>query len=129
MFLRVFLRCDNNFWWNCSGHYTITFRSYEDIFSAEIDIEEGSSIHLEKSDAGIHSLTPESDMMSLSADGILHIDALGKLVVEIYNASGAIQTRINAADSADIDITSLRKGIYIAKLISGDNSSTLRFIR
>lgn len=68
-------------------------------------------------------------MMSLSADGILHIDALGKLVVEIYNASGAIQTRINAVDSADIDITSLRKGIYIAKLISGDNSSTLRFIR
>lgn len=111
------------------GHYTIIFRSYFDVFSAEVDIEEGSKIHLEKAPTGIHSITAPDNFMNLTADGVLHITASGNLTVEIYAASGAIRTRINATDTTDIDITSLDKGIYIAKLTIGDISSTLRFIR
>ncbi|MBD5356242.1 MAG: T9SS type A sorting domain-containing protein [Bacteroides sp.] len=111
------------------GHYTITFRSYFDIFTAEVDIEEGNKIHLEKAPAGIHSLSAYDDMINLSADGVLHVLTQGKATVEIYAASGALRTRINVTDAADINITSLDKGIYIAKLTVGDSSSILRFIR
>lgn len=111
------------------GHYTITFRRYVDFFTAEVDIEEGSRYHFEKAPAGIHSLGASDDLMGLTADGVLHIAARGEATVDIYTASGAIRTRINTTGATDIDITSLDKGIYIAKMTTSDRSSTLRFVR
>ncbi len=111
------------------GHYTITFRSYSDVFTAEVDIEEGSKIHLEKAPAGIRALSVANDVLSLSNEGVLHISAKGASSVEIYTASGVLRTRMHVADETDIDINSLDRGIYIAKVTSGDNISTLRFIR
>lgn len=112
------------------GHYTITFCNYgHEVFTAEIDIEEGADISLSKKPSGIRAISPANEMVSLSADGVLHIASEGKVTVEIFDASGATHARINADSNADIDIKSLPKGIYLAKAKAGNRIESLRFVR
>ena len=111
------------------GHYTITFRRYVDIFTAEVDIKDGGNITLSASPAGIQPIGTSSDIMTISADGVLRVNCEGNYTVEIFDAAGMQRVHIDAADSSEISVASLLHGMYIAKVTAGGCTSTLRFIR
>ena len=112
------------------GHYTITFRQYgKDVFTAEIDLKEGTDITLAPGQSGIRTISPANDMITLTPEGMLHVTADKEVTVEIYDATGMIRFRMDSDSNSDIDIKSLPKGIYIAKASDGINSATLRFVR
>lgn len=112
------------------GHYTITFRRYgESVFSAAVDLKEGSDISLAPTQSGIRTVGPANDLITLTPEGMLHVSADKEVTVEIYDAAGMIRFRMDSDSSSDIDIKSLPKGIYIAKASDGVVSATLRFAR
>ena len=116
------------------GHYTISFYYADDwycneIFTADVDITEGCDITLTEASAGVCAISNDNPAVSLSPDGIIHIASGDTASLEIYDASGTLRTRLNATPNSDIDITNLRKGIYIAKITTGGQVSTLRFAR
>lgn len=111
------------------GKYTIIFRNYSDVFTAEIELKEDSDFTISMDPSGIYGISPDNGILSVSPDGLLHVSAEEKSLVEIFDASGALQSRLNTAPEADIDITSLPKGIYIVKASVGTKTATLRIIR
>lgn len=121
------------------GHYTITFRDhghiweyssyYSDVLTAEVDIEEGCTLTLKAPAAGIKTIDATTDKMSLTEDGVLHIDVAGAYAIEIFDAAGIRCVHIDAKDASEVLVASLQKGAYIARLIVGDATETLRFVR
>lgn len=117
------------------GHYSISFRnaSYSDagleVFAAEVDITEGCDIILTKAPSGVHAISTDTPVVTVSPEGLIHIASSEAASLEIYDAGGTLCTRLNATPNSDIDITNLRKGVYIAKITIAGKVSTLRFAR
>lgn len=115
------------------GHYTISFCYALDpgneVFSAEIDITEGCDIILTKAPSGVQTISNDSSDITVSPEGTLHIDSRENATLEIYDSAGTLRTRLQAEPYSDIDITSLSKGVYIAKITIAGKTSTLRFVR
>lgn len=117
------------------GHYTISFCNAEysdmvtEIFKAEIDITEGCDINLSKAPSGVYAISTDTPVVTVFPEGLIHIASPEAASLEIYDAGGSLHTRLNATPNSDIDITNLRKGIYIAKITIDGKTSTLRFAR
>ena len=112
------------------GHYVLKLAYGDnDFLTQEIDVEEGCNISLMKAPSGIQTVESGNDVTTLSANGILHIETTGKTLVEIYDTSGNIRSRINVTANGDIDINTLPKGLYVAKVTVDGLASSLRFIK
>lgn len=76
------------------GKYVISFRNYgEEIFSAEVTIEEGCDISLPKAPSGIRTVSDDAGLLSLSAEGLLRVNSSEKAMVEIYDAGGSVRLK------------------------------------
>ncbi|MGC4129599.1 MAG: DUF4960 domain-containing protein [Bergeyella sp.] len=57
---------------------------------------------------------------------LLNIKAQGNTETEIYDTNGR---RLFTSSSKSIDVQKLQPGVYMAKIINGNNSTTLKFIK
>lgn len=112
------------------GHYVLklAYGDY-DFLTQEIDVEEGCDISLKKAPLAVGTIEFGNDAIRLASDGILHIGTEGKALVEIYDAAGRIRARINVTANEEIDVNTLPKGLYVAKVTAKDKTVSLRFIR
>lgn len=111
------------------GHYTVVFREYEDYLTVEVDIEEGGRIVLNRAPSAIETVAAEGRQMTVSPDGLLKVEAVDAFSVEIFNAKGVSQATVNGKGSSEISLASLPKGVYIARMKSGEYDETIRFVR
>lgn len=122
----------------CSYDVTATFSGIEpgqyilSIFgtdvTAEVTIEEDCNVSIKHSQSGIQRVAGDN-LMTISADGILHVAIDGAFTVDIYDASGLRCGRIDSTGTSEFNLKSLPQGIYTARLSSGTKESVMRFAR
>lgn len=112
------------------GNYVLklSYGDY-DFLIQEISVDEGCDIPLMKAPLGIRAIEYNNNIVSLTQEGIIHVESIGNAYVEIYDASGSIKARMNVSPKADIDINSLPQGLYVAKVTADGKTYSLRFIR
>ncbi len=113
------------------GTYTIVFRDawIDEYFTTEVTIEEGCDYKFPQGTIGIRQFEESNDMIRVSAEGVLHVLSQQPVSLEIYDAAGVLRAKMDMSPDSDLDLTSLRSGIYLAKATSGNRTSTLRFVR
>lgn len=113
-----------------AGEYEVVFTNiYGDEIAQKVNISQGLDITVKQTPTGVADIKSGNRMMSISSDGLLHVDSESDSIVEIYNTDGVMMAKLNVTPHSDIDIKTLDKGIYIAKIKSDDKKDSIIFAR
>lgn len=98
------------------GHYTLAFDDNE----FEVDLSENSQFDLypPRDTSKIESTLLDHDMLSLSADKVLTINAQSEYTLDIYNIDGMKMTTLSGSLATELDLNTLPTGAYIISLVS-----------
>ena len=86
---------------------------------------------IELPNVGVEAIEDVAEIKTSCNGEVLNISATNAIeTVEIYNAAGALTISVNPTSShAIISVANLSNGVYIAKITTGGNTKTIKFIK
>ena len=108
------------------GHYTIQLDDNE----FYVDLAENSNFKLypPMETTKIETTILDEEMLKLSADKVLTINATSEYTLDIYNIDGTKITILSGNSTDELDLNTLPSGAYILRLASGRKTLSRRIM-